>query len=87
MVAAELRGARRAEKQSLAHMMENMWLKATVLNLDFMILSILESMTDNKEFCDLFRFPVGRYGFHGCVIGYRAGQIREPRYATAEIHW
>ena len=31
IIAAEWRGARRAEHQSLAHMMQNMWIKATAL--------------------------------------------------------
>lgn len=87
IVAAEWRGARRAERQSLAHMIENMWLKATALNLDFGLLSIIESMVDNQEFCDLFGLPAGRYGFHACVIGHHKGEGRTPNHATAEVHW
>ena len=87
IVAAEWRGARRAERQSLAHMMENMWLKATALNLDFGLLSVIESMVDNQEFCDLFGLPVERYGFLACVLGHRKGEVRTPRPASAQIHW
>lgn len=87
IVMAEWRGARRAERQSLAHMLENMWLKATALNLDFNLLSVIESMWDNKEFCDLFGLPTERYGFHACVLGYHSGSVRAPHPATAEIHW
>ena len=87
IVMAEWRGARRAERQSLAHMLENMWLKATALNLDVMILSIIESMVDNKEFCDLFGLPVGMYGFHACIIGHHKGEGKVPKPCTSEIHW
>ncbi len=87
IVLAEWRGARRAERQSLAHMVQNMWLKATVLNLDFNLISIIESMVDNREFCDLFGLPIGRYGFHGCVLGYHRGAPRNADPATTEIHW
>lgn len=87
VVIAEWRGARMAERQSIAHMIENMWLKATAMNLDFGIWSIFESLTDNEEFCQMFDLPKGRYGFHACVIGHHKGDVREPHHATAEIHW
>lgn len=87
IVLAEWRGARRAERQSLAHMVQNMWLKATVLNLDFNLISFIESMVDNQEFCDLFGLPVGRYGFHGVVLGYHRGSPRNADPATSEVHW
>ena len=51
IIAAEWRGARRAEHQSLAHMMQNMWIKATALNLDFQIISVTENMVNNQDFC------------------------------------
>ncbi len=87
IVVAEWRGARRAERQSLAHLMENMWLKATALNLDFQIISVIENMVNNKEFCDLFDLPTDRYGFHACVVGYaKEGAGRNAR-CTSEVHW
>lgn len=70
IVVAEWAGARRAEKQSLAHVMQNMWLKATALDLGFVLVSPIESMINNDKFCKLFDLPTGRYGFHGCIIGY-----------------
>ena len=87
VVIAEWCGARRAERQSLAHMLQNMWLKATVMNYDFGIWSIFESLVNNQEFCDLFGLPAGRYGFHACVIGHHKGEVPAPHHATAEIHW
>ncbi len=86
IVAAEWRGARRAERQSLAHMMENMWLKATALNLDFQIISVTENMVGNKEFCDLFGLPADRYGFLTCVVGYGNDFAKHPR-CTSEVHF
>ena len=67
IIAAEWRGARRAEHQSLAHMMQNMWIKATALNLDFQLISVTENMVNNQDFCDMLGLPVGRYGFLACV--------------------
>ena len=87
IVLAEWRGARRAERQSLAHTIQNMWLKATALNLDFNLISPLESMVDNQEFCALFGLPTGRYGFHGCVVGYRAAEKLVSKPISAQVHW
>ena len=87
IVLTEWRGARRAERQSLAHTIQNMWLKATALNLDFNLISPLESMVDNEAFCALFGLPAGRYGFHGCVVGYRAAEKLVSKPISAQIHW
>ena len=88
IIAAEWRGARRAEHQSLAHMMQNMWIKATALNLDFQIISVTENMVNNQDFCDMLGLPVGRYGFLACVLGY-AKDNNAPQHprATTQIHW
>lgn len=87
VVIAEWRGARRAEFQDMAHTLQNMWLKATALNLDFNMISTIESMIHNRAFCDLFGLPVGQYGFHACILGYR----ETPRLAsppmTDRVHW
>ncbi|MBQ8663109.1 MAG: nitroreductase family protein [Eubacterium sp.] len=87
IVLAEWRGARRAERQSLAHTIQNMWLKATALNLDFNMISPLESMWDNQEFCDLFGLPVGKYGFHGCIIGYKEAERLTSKPISDQVHW
>lgn len=88
IIAAEWRGARRAERQSLAHMMQNMWIKATALNLDFQIISVTENMVDNQEFCDMLGLPTGKYGFLACVLGHAkdSNAPQHPR-ATTQIHW
>lgn len=87
IVVAEWRGARRAERQSLAHTIQNMWLKATALGLDFNLISPIESMVYNEKFCDLFDLHAGCYGFHACVLGYRAEAKLSSPPITAEVHW
>ena len=87
IVVAEWRGARQAERQSLAHTIQNMWLKATALNLDFNPLSIIESMVDNEAFCQLFDLPTGRYGFHACVLGHRKAEFPPQKTPTTQTHW
>lgn len=87
IILAEWRGARRAERQSLAHTIQNMWLKATALNLDFNLISPIESMWDNEEFCALFNLPSGKYGFHGCIIGYRQDEKLVSKPISAQVHW
>lgn len=88
IIAAEWRGARRAERQSLAHMIQNMWLKATAMNLDFQIISVVENMVDNEAFCKMLGLPTGRYGFHACVLGHAKNpDMPQHARATTEIHW
>jgi nitroreductase len=89
IIVAEWRGARRAEKQTLAHVMQNMWLKATALNLGFKLVSPIESMTDNAEFCALFGNSVGDFGYHGCIVGYAPDNGRTPasRPVSGTITW
>ena len=67
--------------------MENMWLKATALNLDFQIISVIENMVDNQEFCDMFHLPTGRYGFHACVVGYAKSNTGRNARCTSEVHF
>ena len=84
---AEWRGARRAEKQDHAHTIQNMWLKATALNLDMIIVSLFEGLTDNEQFCSMLGLPVGQYGFHGCVLGRKAADSPRAGRVTSRIHW
>jgi nitroreductase len=70
IVVAERRGIPPVEKQSLAHCLENMWLKATALGLGFQIVSVTSEMSDNKEFCGILGIPHGTYELMGCAVGY-----------------
>jgi nitroreductase len=70
IVVGERKGFPPVEKQSLAYVMENMWLKSTVLGLGFQLLSATQAMAKNKAFMKLVGIPCGEFEIDGCVIGY-----------------
>lgn len=72
IVVAELRGVPPVEQESIAHCLENMWLKATALQLGFHLVSLTSQMAEEEEFMKLLDIPVGKYGINGCAIGYPA---------------
>ena len=74
VVVAERRGFPPVCQQSLAHSLENMWLKATSLGLGFQLISITAEMALDKEFCDLLSIPYGEFELNGCALGYPAAE-------------
>jgi nitroreductase len=70
IVVAEQRGIPSVEQRSLAHCLQNMWLKASALGLGLQILSITAQLDNDKEFCDLIKIPIGEFALDGCLIGY-----------------
>lgn len=70
IVIAERRGFPPVELQSLAHCLENMWLKATALGLGFQIVSITAEMADDPDFCKLLGISGGEWALMGCAVGY-----------------
>jgi len=70
IVVAERRGIPPVEQQSLAHCLENMWLKATALGLGFQLVSATAQMGQDREFCSVLDIPHGEFGTNGCAIGY-----------------
>lgn len=70
IIIAELRGIPPAEQESLAHVLENMWLKTTALNLGFQLISLTSQMADDEELMKLLELPIGKYAINGCAIGY-----------------
>jgi nitroreductase len=70
IVIAEYQGVPPAGHQSLAHVLENMWLKATALGLAFQLISVTESMAEDEAFVRLLGLPFGEYVMDGCAIGY-----------------
>ncbi|MGZ4887195.1 MAG: nitroreductase family protein [Candidatus Aminicenantales bacterium] len=70
IVVAEYQGVPPAGLQSLAHVLENMWLKATALGLAFQLISVTESMAEDEAFVRLLGLPFGEYVMDGCAIGY-----------------
>jgi len=70
IVVAERKGYPPVELQSLAHCMENMWLKATALELGFQLVSITSEMAHNPDFCKILGITPGEWELMGCAIGY-----------------
>ena len=70
IVVAERRGIPPVEQQSLAHCLQNMWLKATALGLGFQLVSATSQIAQDREFCSLLGIPYGEFGMNGCAVGY-----------------
>jgi len=70
IVVAERKGFPPVELQSLAHCLENMWLKATALGLGFQIVSITSQMSTDPSFCRILGIQAGEWELMGCAIGY-----------------
>ena len=70
IVVAEQLGIPRVEHLSLAHCLQNMWLKAAASGLGLQLLSITQELERDKEFCDLIKIPLGEFALDGCLIGY-----------------
>jgi len=75
IVVAERRGYPPVEPQSLAHCLENMWLKATALGLGFQIVSVTSRMSDDPSFCTLLGILPGEWELMGCAAGYAADEL------------
>ena len=75
IIVAEKKGFPAVEQQSLAHCLENMWLKATALSLGFQLVSATAQMADNPEFCAMLEINPGEWALNGCAIGYPAEEL------------
>ena len=75
IVVAERRGYPPVELQSLAHCLENMWLKATALGLGFQLVSVTSQMSSDPAFCALLGIPPGAWELMGCAVGYPADEL------------
>ncbi len=75
IVVAERKGFPPVELQSLAHCLENMWLKATALELGFQLVSITSQMSGNAAFCNILGIPAGEWELMGCAVGYPADEL------------
>jgi nitroreductase len=84
IVVAERKGIPPAEAQSLAHCLQNMWLKATALGLGVQLISATAEMSGNRDFCELLGIPFGEFRLDGCLIGYPdrpPDPVERPRLA------
>jgi nitroreductase len=79
IVVAERRGVPPVEFESLAHCLENMWLKATALGLGFQLLSITKMLSQNRQFFEMVDLEFGAFLLNGCVIGYPQQPPAEKR--------
>lgn len=70
IVVAEKKGIHPVEQQSLAHCLQNMWLKATSLNLGFHLVSATAQMGEDEDFCEILGINPGEFGLNGCAVGY-----------------
>ncbi|MGB9978557.1 nitroreductase family protein [Methanobacterium sp.] len=70
IVVAEKKGIPPVEQQSLAHCLQNMWLKATSLDLGFHLVSATAQMGEDKDFCEILGINLGEFGLNGCAVGY-----------------
>jgi nitroreductase len=70
IVIAERKGIPASQKQSMAHAMENMWLKATALGLGLQLVTATGMLSGNKEFMATIGLNDGEYEIDACVIGY-----------------
>jgi len=75
IVVAERKGYPPVELQSLAHCLENMWLKATALGLGFQLVSLTSPMSSDADFCSLLGLPHGEWELMGCAVGYPADEL------------
>jgi nitroreductase len=70
IVVAELRGIPLSARESLAHTLQNMWLKTTALGLGFQLISLTEQMSDDPGFLGLLGLAIGEFELNGCAVGY-----------------
>lgn len=75
IVVAERSGYPPVELQSLAHCLENMWLKATALGLGFQLVSVTNQMSSDPAFCAILGIPPGEWELMGCAVGYPADEL------------
>ncbi len=70
VVVAERKGIPPVEQQSLAHCLQNMWLKATALGLGFHLVSFTAQMAEDGDLCGILDIRPGEFELNGCAMGY-----------------
>jgi nitroreductase len=89
VVVAERGSVMAVQQQSLAHVLENMWLMATALGLGMHLVSVTSMMADNAAFCHILGLPVGEYALNGCAIGVptQAAEVRPLPDIDSVVRW
>jgi nitroreductase len=75
IVVAEKKGFPPVGQQSLAHCLENMWLKATALELGFQLVSITAQLGDDPAFCEILGITAGEWELGGCAVGFPKDEL------------
>ncbi len=78
VIAGERWGVPAIAPESLSYSLENMWLKATALNIGFQLLSVISGLKlgNDEEFCRLLGIPPGEYHLDGFAMGYPADNYK-----------
>jgi len=76
IIAAERKGFPPAEAKSIAHVLQNMWLKATETGVGFMLLSMTGMLSKDAAFMTELGLKRGEWELDGCLIGVPAHPSR-----------
>jgi nitroreductase len=89
IVAAEKKGFPAVEAQSLAHVMQNMWLTAAAHGVGLQLLSLTGGLAKNQRFMQLLGLPAKEWALSGCLVGIpkHVPAAREQRNADDFIFW
>ena len=89
IVAAEKKGFPPIAEQSLAHVMENMWLTATAHGVGFQMLSVTNGLAKNTRFMQLLGLPAKGWALNGCMLGMPKQQPKGMRERNTDqfIRW
>ena len=69
VIVAERKGFPPAEAKSIAHVLQNMWLKATELRIGFMLLSLTGMLSADVAFMAELGLSKGEWELDGCLMG------------------
>lgn len=69
IIVAERKGFPPAEAKSIAHVLQNMWLKATELGIGFMLLTMTGMLSADAAFMAEIGLAKGEWEIDGCLIG------------------
>ncbi len=78
VIGAERWGSPAIAPESISYCFENMWLKATSLNVGFQLLTVIPGMKlgNDKDLCQILGIPTGEYYLDGFALGYPAENFK-----------
>jgi nitroreductase len=89
IIAAERKGFPPAEAKSIAHVFQNMWLKATELGIGFMLLSLTGMLSGDAAFMAELGLKKGEWEIDGCLMGTpaRASEPSAEHLPAVSVSW